>query len=76
MGSEMCIRDRRDIVLTDAEAAYAEDFVNGVEPDDSAVPAYDPLSDRAPAVLQAMFAPSLSSADELIAASPKFKRFE
>ncbi len=66
----------RDIVLTDAEAAYAADFVNGVAPNDSAAPVYDPLSDRTPAVLQAMFAPSLSSADELIAASPKFKRFK
>ena len=66
----------RDIVLTDAEAGYAADFVNGVEPDDSAAQCMSPLSDRAPAVLQAMFAPGLSSADELIAASPKFKRFE
>lgn len=66
----------RDIVLTDAETAYAVDFANGVQPDESAVPVYDPLGDRGPAVLQAMFGPSLAHADKVIAASPKFKRFE
>ena len=66
----------RDIALTDEEAAYAADFVNGVEFDEHAAPVYDPLSERGPAVLQAMFAPSLSRAEQMIAASPKFKRFE
>lgn len=65
----------RDITLTDAEAAYAADFANGNEPTESAAAVYDPLGPRAPAVLHAMFAPNLARAEEMIAASPKFKRF-
>jgi len=68
-------RAPRDIPLTEAEAAYAADFANGIQPDEKAVPVYDPLGERAPAVLRAMFGLSLARAEKMIAGSPKFKRF-
>ncbi len=65
----------RDIALTDGENAYAADFANGNPDAENADPVYDPLGPRAPAVLSAMFAPSLARAEKVIAASPKFRRF-
>ena len=65
----------RDIPLTEAEAAFAADFVNGIQPIEDAALVFDPLGKRASAVLRAMFGPSLAGAEKVIAASPKFKRF-
>lgn len=65
----------RDIPLTEAEAAFAADFANGIEPAEEVVLAFDPLGERAPAILRAMFSESLARAEKAIAASPKFKRF-
>ena len=65
----------RNIELTEEETSYAADFANGAEIDETSDPVYDPLGVRAPAILQAMFGPSLARADKVIEASPKFKRF-
>ncbi|MBT6265194.1 MAG: hypothetical protein HOI91_10790 [Halieaceae bacterium] len=65
----------RDIPLTEAEAAFAADFANGILPAEDALLAFDPLGERAPAVLRAMFGESLTRAEKILAASPKFKRF-